>query len=157
MACAEYIAEAGAKLEYVTPERILAPEVGGMNYPAYFKVLDEREVTVTLNRRLTGVRREGNRLVATLHSDYSKKNVERVVDQVVVEHGTLPLDELYEALKSHSKNLGEVDLDALIAGRPQNVISNPKGRFALFRIGDALASRNIHTALYDALRLCAPL
>ncbi|MDX1529658.1 MAG: FAD/NAD(P)-binding oxidoreductase, partial [Gammaproteobacteria bacterium] len=155
MACAEYIAEAGAKLEYVTPERILAPEVGGMNYPAYFRVFDEHDVTVTLNRRLTGVRRDGNRLVATLHSDYSKKTVERVVDQVVVEHGTLPLDEVYEALKPHSKNLGEIDLDALITGKPQNINDNPNGRFALFRIGDALASRNIHTALYDALRLCS--
>jgi 2,4-dienoyl-CoA reductase-like NADH-dependent reductase (Old Yellow Enzyme family) len=157
MACAELIAEAGARLEYVTPERTLAPEVGGMNYPAYFKVFDEREVVVSLNRRLTGVRRDGNRLVATLFSDYSKKIVERVVDQVVVEHGTLPLDEIYEMLKPHSRNLGELDLDALIAGKPQNVIKNPEGRFALFRIGDALASRNIHTALYDALRLCAPL
>ncbi len=157
MACAEYIAEAGARLEYVTPERTLAPEVGGMNYPAYFKVFDEREVSITLNRRLTGVRRDGNRLVATLHNEYSKKNVDRVVDQVVVEHGTLPLDELYEALKPHSKNLGEVDIDALIASRPQAINANPQGRFTLFRIGDALASRNIHTALYDALRLCARL
>jgi 2,4-dienoyl-CoA reductase-like NADH-dependent reductase (Old Yellow Enzyme family) len=157
MACAEYIAEAGARLEYVTPERILAPEVGGMNYPAYFRVFDEREVTVSLNRRLTGVRREGNRLVATLFSDYSKKSAERVVDQVVVEHGTLPLDEIYQALKSRSRNLGELDLEALIAGKPQQVVNNPDGRFALFRVGDALASRNIHTALYDALRLCKSL
>ena len=157
MACAEFIAEAGARLEYVTPERTLAPEVGGMNYPAYFRVFDEHDVTVSLNRRLTGVRRDGNRLVATLFNEYSKKSVERVVDQVVVEHGTLPLDEIYEALKPHSKNLGELDLDALIAGKPQKVIKNPEGRFTLFRIGDALASRNIHTALYDALRLCTPL
>ncbi|HSS65055.1 MAG TPA: NADH:flavin oxidoreductase [Gammaproteobacteria bacterium] len=157
MACAEFIAESGARLEYVTPERTLAPEVGGMNYPAYFRVFDERGVAISLNRRLTGVRRDGNRLVATLYNDYSKRSVERVVDQVVVEHGTLPLDEIYELLKPRSRNLGELDLDALIAGKPQKIINNPEGRFALFRIGDAVASRNIHTALYDALRLCAPL
>ncbi len=154
MACAEFIAEAGARLEYVTPERTLAPEVGGMNYPAYFRVFDQHDVTVTLNRRLTGVRRDGNRLVARLFNEYSGRSVERTVDQVVVEHGTLPLDEVYQALKPRSKNLGEVDLDALLAGKPQEVNSNPDGRFALFRIGDALASRNIHTALHDALRLC---
>jgi hypothetical protein len=28
------------------------------------------------------------------------------------------------------------------------------GGFQLFRIGDAVASRNIHAAVYDALRLC---
>jgi hypothetical protein len=41
----------------------------------------------------------------------------------------------------------------LIAGRPQAVRSNPEGAFQLFRIGDAVASRNIHAAIYDALRL----
>ena len=30
---------------------------------------------------------------------------------------------------------------------------NPEGQFLLFRIGDAVASRNIHAAIYDALRL----
>jgi 2,4-dienoyl-CoA reductase-like NADH-dependent reductase (Old Yellow Enzyme family) len=157
MACAEFIAEAGARLEYVTPERTLAPEVGGMNYPAYFKVFDQHDVSVSLNRRLTGVRRVGNRMVATLYNEYSGRIVERSIGQVVVEHGTLPLDEIYQALKPRSRNLGELDLDALVAGMPQNVINNPQGRFGLFRIGDALASRNIHTALYDALRLCATL
>jgi hypothetical protein len=31
------------------------------------------------------------------------------------------------------------------------------GAFQLFRIGDAVASRNIHAAIYDALRLCKDL
>ena len=29
----------------------------------------------------------------------------------------------------------------------------PRGSFTLFRIGDAVSSRNIHAAIYDALRL----
>jgi len=33
------------------------------------------------------------------------------------------------------------------------VTSNPDGAFALFRIGDAVASRNIHAAIYDAFGL----
>jgi N-methyl-L-proline demethylase len=33
------------------------------------------------------------------------------------------------------------------------VRSNPGGRYRLFRIGDAVASRNIHAAIYDAIRL----
>jgi hypothetical protein len=38
-------------------------------------------------------------------------------------------------------------------GRPQTVIRNPEGRFQLFRIGDAVAARNTHAAIYDASRL----
>jgi hypothetical protein len=33
------------------------------------------------------------------------------------------------------------------------VARNPHGTFRLFRVGDAVASRNIHAAVYDALRL----
>jgi len=73
---------------------------------------------------------------------------------VVVEHGTLPLDELYFALKPLSVNGGEIDYAALRAGRPQTARKNPDGAFRLWRIGDAVASRNVHAAIYDALRLC---
>ena len=72
-----------------------------------------------------------------------------MVDQVVVEHGTLPADDLYFELKPASSNLGEIDLDALLAGRPQGKVNDPDGAFQLFRVGDAVASRNIHAAIYD--------
>ena len=76
---------------------------------------------------------------------------------MVVEHGTLPSDELYFALVPGSSNLGEVDQQALLDLRPQEVRRNPDGRYQLFRIGDAVASRNIHAAVYDAFRLCLAL
>jgi hypothetical protein len=71
---------------------------------------------------------------------------------VVVNHGTEPLDELYFALKPRSVNLGAVDYEALIATQPQTFGGGPAG-FQLFRIGDAIEARNIHAAIYDALRL----
>jgi 2,4-dienoyl-CoA reductase-like NADH-dependent reductase (Old Yellow Enzyme family) len=154
---AEMLAEAGARLEIVTPERYFAPEIGGLNHVAYARCFLEHGVRITINTRLLGVAGEGNRLAATLGSDYTKTTERRLVDQVVVEHGTLPLDELYFALKERSMNRGEVDHRALIAGRPQTIQVNPEGRFQLFRIGDAVASRNIHAAIYDALRLCKDL
>jgi hypothetical protein len=77
-----------------------------------------------------------------------------VVDQVVVEHGTLPSDELYFGLVAGSANLGEVDQQALLHLQAQQVVRNPEGSYQLFRIGDAVASRNIHAAIYDAFRLC---
>jgi hypothetical protein len=45
-----------------------------------------------------------------------------------------------------------VDYDALAQGRPQPA-GDGAGGFRLFRIGDAVASRNIHAAIHDALRL----
>jgi hypothetical protein len=65
----------------------------------------------------------------------------------------VPLDEVYFALKPLSSNLGAVDYHALIDGSPQRVERNPQGAFKLFRIGDAVSSRNVHAAIYDALRL----
>ena len=154
---AEFIAGAGSRLEIATPERSLAPEVGGTNYPAYFKTLSERNATISLNLRLEKVARSGNRLSATLFNEYDKSRRERLVEQVVVEHGTLPLEDLYFELKPGSRNLGELDHSALIANRPQNLIRNPGGGYALYRIGDAVSSRNIHAAVYDALRLAKDL
>lgn len=153
MQAAEIIAESGAKLEYVSPERQIAPDIGGTNLTPYMRKLLPLDVTFTLCRRVLHARREGDRIRVTLGSDYGDFECERLVDQVVVEHGTRPLDEVYFALKPRSRNLGEIDHDALIAGLPQSVERNPDGRFRLFRIGDAVASRNIHAAIYDALRL----
>ena len=79
------------------------------------------------------------------------------MDQVVVEHGTLPLDDLYFSLKPQSLNLGEIDYTALINGRQQNLERNSEGHYHLYRVGDAVASRNIHAAIYDAARLCKDL
>ncbi|MEM7023623.1 MAG: NADH:flavin oxidoreductase [Pseudomonadota bacterium] len=151
---AEFLAEAGAQLEVVTPERFFAPEIGGLNHVAYARCFQEHDVTITINTRLTSVRREGNRLAAVLGSDYTERTQERIVDQVVVEHGTLPLDDLYVALKPDSINRGEVDYQALLEGRPQALASNPEGAYQLFRVGDAVSSRSIHAAIYDSLRLC---
>ena len=127
--------------------------MGGMNHVPYARTFAEKNVRVTINTRLKSVRREGNGLVAVLGSDFSETaSVERRVAQVVVEHGTLPMADLYLELKPISRNLGAVDYKKLI--RQENPIEtrNPQGTFDLFRIGDAVASRNIHAGIYDALR-----
>ena len=110
-------------------------------------------VRVTVNTRLLAVRRVGNELVAVLGSDYGAGREERRVDRVVVEHGTVPVDELYEALKPGSCNGGAVDHAALLGGRAQGVGLGLGRGYQLFRIGDAVASRNIHAAVFDGLRL----
>ena len=157
MQAAELLAEAGSSVEIVTPERYFAPEMGGLNHSAYAEIFHRHGVRITINARLLSVERDGNALRASIGSDHGPERFERLIDQVVVEHGTLPLTDLYQSLRAQSLNLGEVDYTALLSGRAQAVVRNRAGAFRLFRIGDAVASRNIHAAIFDALRLAKDL
>ncbi|MGR3623815.1 oxidoreductase [Pseudophaeobacter sp.] len=150
---AEVAANAGARVEVMTPDRTFAPDIMAMNLVPYMRALQDKDVIFTVTRRLLSVAQSGNQLTATIGTDYSSYTHEAQYDQVVVNYGTLPLDDLYFELKDLSSNRGEVDQDALIDGRPQTISSNPEGEFQLFRIGDAVAARNTHAAIYDALRL----
>ncbi|WP_316013042.1 NADH:flavin oxidoreductase [Roseobacter sp. HKCCA0434] len=147
---AEKLAQAGAKVEVVTRDRSIVPEVMAMSLTPSLRILQRHDVTFTTTWRVDGVRRDGNRLVATLGSDYGDMVQERRVDQVVVNHGTLPLDDLYFELREGSSNGGAVDYEALIAGGAQ---LEAGAGYAVYRIGDAVAARNTHAAIYDALRL----
>lgn len=150
---AEIVAKTGAKVEVMTPDRSFAPEVMAMNLVPYMRSLQKLDVTFTVTFRLEAAMKNGNQIVARVGSDYGGVQKERLVDQIVVNHGTIPLDELYFELKPMSKNLGEVSHDQLLGGKPQSVVRNEEGTFQLFRIGDAVAARNTHAAIYDALRL----
>ena len=157
---AEVIAQSGARLEIVTPDRAFAPEVMAMNLVPYMRSLQKLDVTFTVTFRLQSVAphpTQSGKLLAVLGSDYGGVHKERVVDQVVVNHGTLPLEDLYFELKPHSSNLGAVNYAALTAGKAQTVASNPAGEFQLFRIGDAVSARNTHAAVLDGLRLAREL
>lgn len=150
---AEVALGAGAKIEVMTPDRSFAPEVMAMNLSRYMKALQHDDVRFTITQRLVGLDRVGNRLRATLGTDYSDRVTHADYDQVVVNYGTMPLDNLYFDLRPMSRNGGAVDHAALIDGRQQSIETNPEGAFQLFRIGDAVSSRNTHAAIYDALRL----
>jgi 2,4-dienoyl-CoA reductase-like NADH-dependent reductase (Old Yellow Enzyme family)/thioredoxin reductase len=153
MLAAEKVAAAGGRIAFVTPERAIAPDIGGLNLVPHVKRLQAAGAEFALCWRLASVERSGNRLKARFISDYGDAVMEREADQVVADHGLAPLTEIYEALRPLSSNGGAVDYAALLAGRPQGVVRNPGGRFRLFRIGDAVAPRNTHAAIYDALRL----
>ena len=153
MSAAEVIASSGASIELVSPERLLAPEMGGLNYAGYMEALHKAGVRVTTDTRLTAVRRDGNALICSLSSDFARgPRDERQVDQVVVEHGTVPVDELYFALKPISRNRGAIDYQALVSSGNIFPLNDTNGAFVTFRIGDAVASRDIHAAIYDGLR-----
>ncbi|MFT4717245.1 MAG: 2,4-dienoyl-CoA reductase-like NADH-dependent reductase (Old Yellow Enzyme family) [Paracoccaceae bacterium] len=150
---AEIAAVAGSKVEIMTPDRTFSPDIMAMNLVPYMRSLQDKDVTFTVTRRLLDVARNGNKLTATIGTDYSDHIDLNEYDQVVVNYGTLPLDDLYFDLKPTSINGGAVDHEALIAGKPQTIRRNKTGTFQLFRIGDAVSARNTHAAIYDALRL----
>jgi 2,4-dienoyl-CoA reductase-like NADH-dependent reductase (Old Yellow Enzyme family)/thioredoxin reductase len=150
---AEVLANAGAKVEIMTPDRSFAPEVMAMNLVPYMRSLQNLDVTFTVTYRLESVEKSGNQLIANVGSDYGGVSKQRTVDQVVINHGTVPLDDIYFDLRPRSSNGGEVSYDDLIDGKPQTSVRNPGAKFQLFRIGDAVAARNTHAAIYDALRL----
>ena len=157
LSCAQYLASKGLTVEIVTPDRSLGLEMSDTNLGAHMAELYKSGTAVTPDTRLDEVRREGNRLKAILTNTYSDLRSERAVDMVVGDCGTVPNSDLYDELKPLSRNLGENDLKALAAAKPQSIDCNPDGKFFLHRIGDAWAARNIHAAMLDAMRLCKDL
>jgi 2,4-dienoyl-CoA reductase-like NADH-dependent reductase (Old Yellow Enzyme family)/thioredoxin reductase len=151
---AEIIANHGSKLEIITPERFFSPEIGGMNYVPYAKTFIEKMVKISINKRIQKINKRGNKLLVTLGSDYSNDQEKLETSQVVIEHGTMPLDQLYFDLKSDSYNLGSIDYNSIIKNIFTELKKNNQGSYFLYRVGDAISSRNIHAAIYDSLRIC---
>ncbi|MDE0534019.1 MAG: NADH:flavin oxidoreductase [Albidovulum sp.] len=154
LSTAEAIAESGAStIEFATPARQPGNGLGPTNFSIHLRNLYSAGVAMTPNHRLLRIERAGGRLICTLQNEYDQSRIQRTVDDVVVERGTVPSDALYFALKDLSRNGGVVDLEAISRHRAKSCCANPNGRFELFRIGDAISSRNIHAAIYDALRV----
>ena len=93
-------------------------------------------------------------MLVSVGSDYSDNLDEIETSQVVMEHGTIPSDELYFELKDNSYNLGALDYHSLIQNKFKEMVKNKNGSYYLYRVGDAISSRNIHAAIYDSLRIC---
>ena len=148
--CADHLARDGRTVVLVTRDDRAAAEMGYAERVVYRKRLYERGVRVVPDHRLERVARTGNRLVVHLVNELTGAPMEREAGQVIVEHGTLPVDEIFHELRPRAGNGGVTDIAALLDGRPQP----PAPGFALHRLGDAVSSRSIHAAIYDAYRLC---
>ena len=154
MQSAEIAIEEGSKVDFMTPDRLISSEIMGMNLTPYLKNLQNKNITYSIAKRLLNVSIKGNKLNALIGSDYDEGfKYNSTYDQIFLNYGIKPLDELYFNLVPLSKNEGEVNYDKLIKGEQQNIIKNNNNKFNLYRIGDAISSRNIHAAIYDALRL----
>ena len=136
VSCALHLAEQGHEVQFVTSDDIAGAE---MEYPSrtiYRKRFAAHGVRVTTDHALTRVRRSGNRLVAELRHELTGATLELTASQMVIEHGTVPVTELFDALRARSVNDGVTDIDALLALRPQLAARPVHGAFELHRIGD---------------------
>nr|WP_315980530.1 FAD/NAD(P)-binding oxidoreductase [Aliamphritea spongicola] len=137
---AEVIAASGATTEIMTPDRSFAPEVMAMNLVPYMRELQAKRAKFTVTYRLLSAERDGTEIKATIGTDYSDHTYRQSYDQIVVNHGTLPLDDLYFELKDISSNSGAMDQEALLAGKPQTLPIIHRGSSSCF----ALATPCIH-------------
>ncbi len=149
---AEIAAGAGAQVTLITRDDQIAAEIGYADRVVFRRNLAAQKVMTFFEERLVGVARDGNRLVATLVHDLTGAERHVLTAQVIAEHGTVPVDDLFQNLRERSLNDGVTDLDALLAGRPQPRPEDPG--FELYRIGDAVSSRTMTAAILDADRLC---
>jgi len=152
--CSEVLARSGCQVKLISPDRAVAQDLGPTNASVLLRELTTLDIGFECFLEPLAVVKDGSQLRVTLRHVLTGKNSDRVVDSVIVENGSTPIDELYHELKPHSQNLGQLDQQALIQGESPFVTLNSCGKFMLARIGDAVASRNIHTAIYDALRVC---
>ena len=133
-------------------DAMLAQELTYAERTIWKKRAYELKLPMSFDHEIEKVERRGNRLVATFRNLMTREAVEHLADQVIVERGTLPADQLYRDLREDSANGGITDIDALLESKPQPRAKS--GSFELHRIGDAVTSRNIHSAILDAIRLC---
>ncbi|MDE2575126.1 MAG: FAD-dependent oxidoreductase [Rhodospirillales bacterium] len=154
VSCALHLAEHGRHVQFVTLDDNIGLEMEYSARVVYRKRFAQNKVRSTIDHQLVRVRPAGNRLVATFRHELTGSEMELEASQVVIEHGTVPVDELFHALRGSANNAGITDIDALLERRPQ--VPTGKG-FELHRIGDSVSSRNVHGAIYDALRLCSAL
>lgn len=157
LSCADHLASSGKKVTLITPDIMLGQDVGGKERAIYRKRFYELGINIIYDHRLLNVKPSNKMLKACFINEYTGVLMELETSQVIVEHGTIPNTELYNELKHLSSNDGVMDIDAFISGKRQPKKNNPENKFELYLIGDAVTSRNIHMAIYDAFRLCSVL
>lgn len=151
---AHFLAEAGCDVTLITPDRAIAHDLGPTNSSVVLRDLTKLGLRFECFQDLSSIVTDGNRKKVRLNHVLTHMPTEHIVDHVVIENGTQPMDDLYFDLKAKSRNLGQLDHQALIDGNDPFIAQNPDGQFDLARIGDAIAGRNIHAAILDALRVC---
>ncbi|BBK30130.1 2,4-dienoyl-CoA reductase-like NADH-dependent reductase (Old Yellow Enzyme family) [Stella humosa] len=157
VSCALHLAEQGHAVRFVSMDETLAAEMPYPDRVIFRKRFAEERIPIVTEHRLVEVVRAGNGLVARFCHELTGAEMSAAAGRVVVENGTMPVDALFRQLRDLSANDGVTDFGGAILEHARNEPGHaaPAPAFELHRIGDAVASRDIHAAILDAQRLCA--
>ncbi len=153
LSCAEYLARQGIDITFVTPDRSPGMELGHCNLPVYLKMLYALGVEFVVNQSIVSVATSSSGLGVHFKNEYSGQTTTLATQLLIVENGTIPVEDVYFDLLPYATNQGRWDNSAVITLEKQSLMRNKSIRFALNRIGDAVSSRDIHSAMYDAHRI----
>ena len=154
LVCADVLARAGCTVHHVSPDRATALDIGPTNSAVVLRDLARQGVSFRCFQDIDSVHQAGNQKDVVLRHVLTGEKTRLRVDHVVIEHGATPNDQLFHDLKAGSRNRGQADQTAMVEGHFPLIAPEEGDGYLLARIGDAIAGRNIHAALYDALRIC---
>ncbi|MEM8859376.1 MAG: FAD-dependent oxidoreductase [Chloroflexota bacterium] len=152
--CAVHLAQAGAKVQFVTIDPQIALEMGGSESVMHRKRFQQHGIPVEIDLQIERVEQVGDKLKATFMHELTDTEHSFVADHIIIEQGTTPAARLYHELRDGSCNSGVTDISTLINNQPQPQTGSWATGYELHRIGSAVSSREIHSAVYDAFRLC---
>jgi 2,4-dienoyl-CoA reductase-like NADH-dependent reductase (Old Yellow Enzyme family) len=150
---AAQIAAAGKAVTFVARDPSIAPEMEHHSSITYRKALAEHDVRILLEYELVSVSARNGLREAVLRHLLTGRELSSAHKQIIVEHGTIPVSDIFDALRPLSVNDGVTEIETLIGTSPLR--EPPTSGFELHRIGDAISSRSVHAAMLDALRLGA--
>ncbi len=150
---ADYLAEQGIKVTLVSVDGMIGRELTETDQVSQRRRFAQQDLTYLLDRELVKIEGYEGKYKVQLRHLLTGELEDYLTDQVIVERGTTPLDDLYYDLEAGSSNQGVTDIPALLQGKKQPHIT-ANGGYCLYRVGDAISSRGIHEAIKDSLRLC---
>lgn len=157
VSAALHLAEQGRSVQFVTLDDNVGVEMEYSSRVVYRQRFAKNGVRTTIDHQLVSIKRSGNGLVASFRHELTGQMMDLNAQQVIVENGTVPVDDVFTGLAAQAANRGVTDIERLIAREPQLDEVPAGGAFELHRIGDAVTSRGVHSAIYDALRLASAL
>ena len=152
MAAADFISDSGADVTINTPDATIGMEAMRMEMSPFMKRFYKKGVSVNVDQELLEAKKINNRIDVSVRNTHSGEIIVQTFDHLVVEAGTLPNDTGFYSLKNSSLNKGVADLEAMVTGEPQPIFDG--NGFHLYRVGDAVNSRDAHCAILDSLRIC---
>ena len=158
ISCALHLARIGRAVGLAMADDMLALETPYPDRVSFRKLASELGIRVVGDLRLIKAARHGNGIRARFRHELTGAETEMTAAQLIVERGTVPMEETYQALRALSANNGVTDPALMTGARVrEGEGAVPAGSFVLHRIGDAVASRDIYSAIYEAYRLCSQL